>query len=219
MMMGGSDRDGLGRYAEADRKLGPPQAGKVRVVFLGDSITDVWPLAEDFPERDFVNRGISGQTLPQMLVRTQADVIDLQPAAMIVLAGTNDINARPAPFKAIVDNFKMIATLAEAHRITPLFASLLPVSAYHKDVNPRWDRTQGGKPENILAVNKLLQEFCQQHNYIYVDYFSAVVDNAGFFKAELSDDGVHPNRQGFKVLAPVALKALDQALQQSRAGR
>lgn len=205
------DRDNLARYAEANRKLGPPQPGVPRVVFLGDSITDGWRLNEYFPGRDFVNRGISGQITGQMLGRMKADVIDLKPAAVLVLAGTNDI-ARGVELTTIQNNLTMIADLAEFHGIKPLLASLLPVSDYHKDKNPAFEQTRIRPPERIRRMNEWIQSFCRQRGFIYVDYYSQLVDSAGFLKAELADDGLHPNAAGYRLMAPVALAAIEKAL-------
>ena len=207
------DRDNLRRYAEANRKLPPPQPGSPRVVFLGDSITDGWPLNEYFPGRDFVNRGISGQITGEMLGRMKADVIDLKPAAVLVLAGTNDI-ARGVELTTIQNNLTMIADLAEFHGIRPLFASLLPVSDYHKDKNPAFEQTRRRPPELIRRLNEWIQNFCRQRNFVCVDYYSQLVDSAGFLRAELSDDGLHPNAAGYRVMAPVALAAIEKALAQ-----
>ncbi|MEK7407434.1 MAG: GDSL-type esterase/lipase family protein [Acidobacteriota bacterium] len=205
------DRDNLRRYAEANQKLPAPQAGRPRVVFLGDSITDGWRLNEYFAERDFVNRGIGGQITGEMLGRMKADVIDLKPAAVLVLAGTNDI-ARGVPPRAIQNNLTMIADLAQAHGIKPLFASVLPVSDYHQDKNPAWEQSKRRPPETIRALNAWLQGFCRQRNYTYVDYFPALVDKAGFLQAEAADDGLHPNAAGYRLMAPIALAAIEQAL-------
>lgn len=205
------DRDQLSRYAEANTKLGPPQPGRPRVVFLGDSITDSWRLNEYFTDRDFVNRGISGQITSQMLGRMKADVIDLAPAAVLVLAGTNDI-ARGIPLTAIQNNLSMIADLAKAHNITPLFASVLPVSDYHKGENPAYEMTKRRPPATIRALNAWIQNFCRQRKYVYVDYYSALVDEAGFLKAEAAGDGLHPNSTGYRLMAPVALAAIDKAV-------
>jgi len=205
------DRDQLSRYAEANSRLGPPQPGRPRVVFLGDSITDGWRLNEYFPDRDFVNRGISGQITGQMLGRMKADVIDLAPAAVLVLAGTNDI-ARGIPLSVIQNNLTMTADLAQAHKITPLFASVLPVSDYHKDQNPAYEMTKRRPPATIRALNAWIQNFCRQRNYIYVDYYSALVDEKGFLRADAAGDGLHPNSTGYRLMAPVALAAIDKAL-------
>ena len=178
------------------------------MVFLGDSITDAWRLNEYFPGRDFVNRGISGQITGEMLGRMKADVIDLKPRAMLVLAGTNDL-ARGVAIPVIENNLAMIASLAEANNIKPLFASILPVSDYHKDVNPRFEMSKARPPAAILELNHWLRQFCGQHGYPYVDYFGAMVDKAGFLKAELADDGLHPNSAGYRVMGPVAQAAID----------
>lgn len=205
------DRDNLRRYAEANAKLPPPQPGRPRMVFLGDSITDGWRLNEYFPERDFVNRGISGQITGEMLGRMKADVIDLRPALVLALAGTNDI-ARGVSVQTIQNNLTMIAELAEAHRIKPLFASLLPVSDYHKDRNPQFEQSGRRPPAVIRELNTWLAGFCRQRNYVYVDYFTATVDQAGMLQARLSDDGLHPNSAGYRLMAPVALAGIDKAL-------
>lgn len=205
------DRDNLRRYAEANQKLGPPQPGRPRVVFLGDSITDGWRLNEYFPDRDFVNRGISGQITGQMLGRMKADVIDLKPAAVLVLAGTNDI-ALGVPLRAIQNNLTMIADLAAFHRIQPLFASLLPVSDHHKDDNPAWEQTKRRPPAAIRELNAWIASFCRQRNYVYVDYFSALADSSGYLRADLADDGLHPNAAGYRLMAPLALAAIEKAL-------
>ncbi len=206
------DRDNLQRYSDENLKVGPPQATKPRVVFLGDSITDMWRLNEYFPsDRDFVNRGISGQITGQMLARMQADVIDLKPSVIVVLAGTNDI-ARGAQLKTIEDNLTMIAELAEYAKIKPVFASLLPVSDYHKDQDPQYEQTKRRPPQTIQALNSWLTKFCRDHNYPYLDYHSQLVDPSGFLKTDLSDDGLHPNAKGYRVMAPVALAALDKIL-------
>jgi acyl-CoA thioesterase-1 len=205
------DRDNLRRYAAANQRFGPPSAQSPRVVFLGDSITDGWRLEEYFTGRDFVNRGIGGQITGEMLGRMMADVIDLKPQAVIVLAGTNDI-ARGIPVSTIQNNLTMIADLADFHQIRPLFASILPVSDYHKNVNPGFERTRARSPSNILALNRWLQQLCAQRGYMYVDYFSLMVDAAGRLQADLADDGLHPNGKGYRIMAPVALHAIDRAL-------
>ena len=202
------DRDNLRRYREANEKVGPPSADRPRVVFLGDSITDGWRLNEYFEGRDFLNRGISGQITGEMLGRMQADVIALKPAAMIVLAGTNDI-ARGAPLAAIENNLTMIADLAEFHKIKPLFSSVLPVSDYHKDVNPRFEMTKVRPPNQITELNRWLRGFCERRHFTYVDYFTALADSKGYLGADLADDGLHPNGKGYRLMAPVALAAID----------
>jgi lysophospholipase L1-like esterase len=203
------DRDNLKRYTEANEKLGPPSPEKPRVVFLGDSITDGWRLKEYYGgERDFVNRGIGGQITGEMLGRMQADVIELKPRLVLVLAGINDLG-RGLAVSTIENNLSMIADLAEAHHIEPMFASVLPVSDYHKDVNPQYARTARLAPAKILELNGWLKNFCEQRHFPYVDYYSALVDKAGFLQADLADDGLHPNAKGYRIMAPIALAAID----------
>jgi len=203
------DRDNLKRYAEANEKLAPPSPQKPRVVFLGDSITDGWRLNEYYGgERDFVNRGIGGQITGEMLGRMKADVIDLKPRLVLVLAGINDLG-RGVAVGAIENNLSMIADLAEAHHIEPMFASVLPVSDYHKDVNPQYARTTRLAPSKILELNGWLKSFCEQRHFRYVDYYSSLVDKAGFLQADLADDGLHPNGKGYRLMAPIALAAID----------
>jgi len=209
----GADRDNLKRYADENARLGAPAANATRVVFLGDSITDGWRLTEYFSGRDFVNRGISGQITGEMLGRMMADVIDLKAAAVLILAGTNDI-ARGVPVATIKNNLMMIAALADFHHIRPLFASVLPVSDYHKNVSPRFEMTRRRPPATILALNRWLQQFCAQRGYIYVDYFASMVDSAGYLQSDLADDGLHPNAKGYRVMAPLALNAIDRAVSQ-----
>jgi lysophospholipase L1-like esterase len=203
------DRDNLARYAEANAKLAAPVAGRPRVVFLGDSITDGWRLNEYFPDRDFVNRGISGQITGEMLGRMKADVLDLKPAAVLILAGTNDI-ARGVPLRTIENNLTMMVELAQAHGIRPLLASVLPVSDYHKDKNPQFEMTRRRSPAVIRELNAWIANLCRARDYIYIDYHSAMADQGGMLRAELADDGLHPNAAGYRVMAPLALAAIDK---------
>jgi lysophospholipase L1-like esterase len=210
------DRDNLKRYAEANERLGPPSAARPRVVFLGDSITDFWRLNEYYgSDRDFVNRGISGQITGEMLGRMQADVIDLKPRLVLLLAGTNDI-ARGVPLGAIENDLSMIADLAAAHHIEPMFASLLPISDYHQDANPQYRRSVQRPPARILELNAWLKNFCEQRHYRYVDYYAALVDKSGQLQADLADDGLHPNGKGYRLMAPVALAAIDSAVKPAK---
>lgn len=212
------DPDNLRRYAEANSKLAPPVAGRPRVVFFGDSITDSWRLNEYFPDRDFVNRGISGQTTDQMLNRMMADVVALKPEAMVLLAGTNDLY-RGMPLAATKNNLSAIAELAQAFRIKVLIASVLPVSDYHKDRNPAFAMTPTHPPQTIVELNNWIRNYCRQRDFAYVDYYAAVADQSGLFRTDLSDDGLHPNSAGYRLMAPVALTAVDQALPPAPAKR
>ena len=201
----------LKRYRDADAALASQTAGENRVVFIGDSITDYWQLADYFPGRPFINRGIDGQTTPQMLVRFRQDVIDLHPAVLIVLAGTNDVAGvtGPARDEDIEANYASMAELARLHHIRVVFASLLPVNNYSKDAKESFALRPR---ERILALNAWLKDYCAKNKLAYLDYFSAMVDGKGMLKRELSDEGLHPNVAGYKIMAPLAEKAIAQAM-------
>ena len=207
-----ADRDNLARYAEANATLGPPSPEEPRVVFLGDSITDGWTLNQYFPGRDYVNRGISGQITSQMLARMKADVLDLEPEVMVLLAGTNDI-ARGISQQTIQTNLSLIADLAVAHGVTPVFASILPVSDYHKTNNPNYERTPGRPPATILALNQWIADMCGRRGFVYLDYFAKTVDPDGYLQADLAADGLHPDGAGYQVMAPLAHDAIMRALE------
>ena len=205
-----ADPNNLHRYAEANSKLLPP--GKLpRVVFLGDSITDSWRLNEYFTGRDFVNRGISGQTTTQMLGRFLQDVAGLHPKAVLILAGTNDL-ARGISVNAIEDNLTMLGDLAKAHNIRPLFASILPVSDYHKGEDPRWEMTKVRPPAAIQQINGWLREYCRKENFTFVDYYGAMADASGQMPPDQADDGLHPNAKGYRIMSPIAQQAIDRVL-------
>ena len=208
----GSDRDQLARYAEDNSELGGAGPAENRVVFLGDSITDGWPLNQYFPAKPYVNRGISGQITGQMLGRMQADVIDLQPAVVLILAGTNDL-ARGVPSDTIKNNLAMIASLAAAQGVTPVFASVLPVSDHHKQNDPNYRRSGLRPPRDILSLNRWIRDFCAERGLIYLDYHSKMTDSEGQLRAELADDGLRPNGEGYKVMAALAQAAIASGLQ------
>lgn len=201
----------LSRYRDANAVLTPPAAGENRVVFYGDSITDGWHLDEYFPNKSYVNRGISGQTTAQMLVRFRQDVIDLQPKAVIILAGTNDIagNTGPISVEGIEANYTTIAELARLHNIKLIYSSVLPVHEYTERASDMFTQRP---PEKILALNNWLKDYCAANDCVYLDYFSAMIDDKGHMKKELADDGLHPNTVGYKVMAPLADAAIAKAL-------
>jgi lysophospholipase L1-like esterase len=203
------DRDNIRRYTDANQKVVPPSPDKIRVVFLGDSITDGWRLNEYFGDSDFVNRGISGQITGEMLGRMKEDVINLKPKAVLILAGTNDF-ARGIAIRTIEDNLSMIADLAVYNNIQPLFASVLPISDYHRDVNPNYAQSKRRPMNSIRELNDWLQSMCEQRHFVYVDYFSAMVDQAGWMPSDMADDGLHPNAKGYRVMAPIALAAIQK---------
>lgn len=201
----------LARYRDANAALGAPKPGENRVVFFGDSITDIWKLEDYFPGKPYVNRGIGGQTTPQMLVRYRQDVINLQPKVVVLLAGTNDIAGNTGPMRNedIEANFASFAELAKAHGIKVVYASLLPVHNYTERSKDFFAQRPMSR---ILAVNDWLKDYCAKNNLIYLDYFSAMVDDKGMMKKDLADDGLHPNAAGFKIMAPMAESAIEKAL-------
>ena len=201
----------LKRYREANAALAPPAAGENRVVFIGDSITDYWKLADYFSGKPYVNRGIDGQTTPQMLVRFRQDVIDLHPAVLVVLAGTNDIAGVTGPTRNedIEANYASMAELARMRDIRVVFASLLPVNNYTEDAKESFALRPR---ERILALNRWLQDYCAKNALVYLDYFSAMVDAKGMLRRDLSDEGLHPNASGYRIMAPLAEKAIAQAI-------
>jgi lysophospholipase L1-like esterase len=203
----------LKRYRDANAALKPPAAGENRVVFIGDSITDFWKLADYFPGKPYVvfNRGIDGQTTPQMLVRFRQDVIDLHPKVLVVLAGTNDVAGvtGPARNQDIEANYASMAELARLYQIRVVFASLLPVNNYTEDAKESFALRPR---ERILALNTWLKDYCAKNKLLYLDYFSAMEDDKGMLKRELSDEGLHPNAAGYKIMAPLAEKAIAQGI-------
>jgi acyl-CoA thioesterase I len=205
----------LARYRDANAALAPPAASESRVVFLGDSITDYWKLQEYFPGKPYINRGIDGQTTPEMLVRFHQDVIDLHPKVLVVLAGTNDIagvTGRTSN-EDIEANYASMAELARAHGIRVVFGSILPVHNYTHDA----EESFALRPrERILALNKWLKEYCAKNGFVYLDYFSALVDQQGKLKRELADDGLHPTDTGYKIMAALAEKSIQKALAENR---
>ena len=201
----------LARYRDANAKLGPPAAGEKRVVFIGDSITDLWHLDEDFPGKPYVNRGIGGQTTPQMLVRFRQDVIALQPKVVVILAGTNDIagNTGPTRNEDIEANLASMAELARVHKIHVVFSSVLPVHNYTEKSKDFFAQRPTAR---ILELNDWLKKYCAENKIVYVDYFSALIDDKGLMKKDLADDGLHPNAAGYKIMAPLAEAAIAKAM-------
>jgi acyl-CoA thioesterase I len=201
----------LARYREADAALGQPAAGENRVVFFGDSITDIWHLDQYFPGKPYVNRGIGGQTTPQMLVRFREDVIDPHPKVVVILAGTNDIAGNTGPMRNedTEANLASMAELAHVHGIHVVFSSVLPV---HNYTDKAKDFFAQRPPARILELNTWLKDYCAKNGVVYLDYFSALVDDRGLLKKELADDGLHPNDAGYKIMAPLAEAAIAKAL-------
>ena len=201
----------LHRYRAANQELGAPVSGEHRVVFYGDSITDKWTLSQYFPGQNYINRGISGQTTSQMLLRFRQDVIDLDPQIVVVLAGTNDIagNTGPISIEDIEGNITSMAELARAHNIALVLSSVTPVNNY----TPASQRFFADRPlSEILRLNEWMKAYCANTNCYYLDYFDSMVDGSGLLKRELSEDGLHPNDAGYKIMAPLAQSAIDKTM-------
>jgi lysophospholipase L1-like esterase len=203
----------LARYRDANRSLPPSEPA--RVVFMGDSITDAWPqrVPEFFAGKAYVGRGISGQTTPQMLGRFRRDVIDLKPRVVVILAGTNDIagNTGAMTDDDIQGNLASMAQLAKANGISVVLASITPVSAYH--TTPTGVPQTSSRPmTRIRAINAWIKEYAAKNGHIYLDYFSAMVDDKDLLREDLSADDLHPNAAGYAVMGPLAQQAVAAAL-------
>jgi lysophospholipase L1-like esterase len=227
------DWNQLGRYYAANEDLKRLPADPKRVVFMGDSITDGWRLAEAFPDKPYVNRGISGQTTAQMLVRMYPDVIALKPAAVVFLAGTNDIarNNGPQTIEMIEQNFMAMTELAQLHGIKVILCALTPISdnpapppatagragapaaaGRGTGAPPRRKQSEQRPPADILKLNAWLKDYAAKINAPYVDYYAATVDAAGDFRSGYTNDGLHPNARGYELMAPVVEAAIEQTV-------
>ncbi len=199
----------LKEFQETNASLAVPATNEDRVVFMGNSITIGWinSRPEFFEGKPWVNRGISGQTTPQMLLRFRQDVIALQPKVVVLLAGTNDIagNTGPSTLEMIVDNFKSMAELAHANHIKVIISSVLPAYNYSwkPDLRPA---------EKIVALNTMLRAYAEENGHIYLDYFSAMVDDRNGLPKKYAADGVHPTLEGYAVMEPLVESAIAEAL-------
>jgi lysophospholipase L1-like esterase len=203
----------LARYRDENARLGPPRAGEQRVVFMGDSITEGWAphLTAMFPGKPYVGRGIGGQTTPQILVRFPQDVIALRPAVVVILAGVNDIAGDTGTWtlQTIQDNIAAMVELARAHGIRVVLSSVLP--AYDFPWKP------GIQPApKIVALNAWMRDHAARHDAVYLDYHSAMRDERQGMRAELAYDGVHPTEAGYRLMAPLAERAIAAALRRPR---
>ena len=210
----------LAKFRDADKLLPPPAQGETRVVFMGDSITEGWGMkgtattpdrGEFFPGKPYINRGISGQTTPQMLVRFRQDVILLKPQVVVILAGTNDIaeNTGKETPEEIGNNIASMSDIARANGIRVVLCSVLPASDFH------WHK--GLEPASkIKALNAWMKDYAAKNGIVYVDYYSSMVNDEGGLKAELSPDGVHPNKAGYALMAPLAEAGIAEALKKPR---
>lgn len=205
-----SDWAGLNHYRKSDAEAGEPKKGEQRVVFFGDSITAAWGVRHGhfFPDEPWINRGIGGQTTPQMLVRFQQDVIQLQPKVAVILAGINDIagNTGAEPLAAIQDNFRSMVTLAKNAHIRVVLSSVLPAS--------RIPWVPGADPrEEIGSLNKWLKEFAAEQNLVFLNYYPAMVAQDGGIRPELAEgDLLHPNDSGYAIMEPLARAAVAKSL-------
>jgi lysophospholipase L1-like esterase len=201
----------LERYDADNQKLPLPAAGERRVVFLGNSITEGWISTDSafFKGKNYVNRGIGGQTTPQMLVRFREDVINLKPEVVVILAGINDIaeNTGPSKIENVAGNIFSMAELARVNHIKVILSSVLPAAAipWHPGINP---------VQSIIKLNELLKDYAGKNHLVYIDYYSAMVNPDKGCKKELTTDGVHPNLAGYKVMEPLVEKAIHDALKQ-----
>jgi lysophospholipase L1-like esterase len=201
------------RYAAENATVKPPAAGEQRVVFMGDSITDNMHNAQKFgaffPGKPYLNRGISGQTTAQMLLRFYPDVIALQPKAVVIFGGTNDIagNLGPVSMESIENNIAAMADMARGDGIKVILAAVMPVC----DLPGKPPMTPGRPPESIVTLNRWIKEFAASHNAIYLDYYSATMDEKGMLRPELTEDGLHPVAKGYEIMNPLAEKAIAQA--------
>ncbi|RKS14796.1 SGNH/GDSL hydrolase family protein [Flavobacterium sp. 120] len=215
IIMGGKvqaqDWPNLNKYQNENTNLKPVTPGQKRIVFMGDSITEFWSITdpEYFAGKPYVNRGISGQTTPQMLIRFRADVIALKPAAVLILAGINDIagNTGPATLDMIANNIFSMAELAKANQIKVILCSVLPAYDFS------WKPNQN-PAEKVMALNKMIKNYADANGILYLDYFSAMADERKGLPASYSNDEVHPNKTGYQVMAPLAEKAITKVLLQ-----
>jgi lysophospholipase L1-like esterase len=204
-----NDWANLGRFRDDNIKIGLPAAGEKRIVFMGNSITEGWSNQDPgfFSGKPYLNRGISGQTTPQMLIRFRPDVINLKPAVVVILAGINDIagNTGPSTLEMIEDNLASMVDLAKANGIQVVLSSVLP--AFDFPWRP------GMQPaEKVVQLNSWIKNCAEKSGCIYLDYFTPMADKRNGLKEELTSDGVHPNLAGYKVMEPLVESAIQQAL-------
>ena len=204
------DWPALNRYRADNAKVAPAAANEERVVFMGDSITDGWGkrYGKFFPGKPYINRGIGGQTTPQMLLRFRSDVLAHKPKAVVILAGTNDIagNTGPMTLEDIEGNLATMSELAKLHGIKVILSSVLPTCDYIRNQSDRRPNDQ------IRALNVWIKDYAAKNGHTYLDYFTPMLDDKGVLKQELTYDGLHPNDAGYEVMVPLALKAIEATL-------
>ena len=199
----------LAKYAGDNKKLGAPAPGEKRVVFMGNSITEGWKIMDSafFAGRPYIDRGISGQTTPQMLIRFRPDVIELKPAAVVILAGINDIaeNTGPITLEAIFGNIVSMVQLAKANNIKVVMCSVLPANRFP------W-RPSILPAQKVIALNKMLLNYALQNKIVYVDYYSVMVDDQQGLPKKYAEDGIHPTLEGYKVMEGLVEEGIKKAM-------
>ena len=199
------DWPNLNKYQNENANLKPVPTGQKRIVFMGDSITEFWSISdpEYFAGKPYVNRGISGQTTPQMLIRFRADVIALKPTVVVILAGINDIagNTGPSTLEMTTDNIISMVELARANHIKVILCSVLPAFDFpwRKGLEPA---------EKVVKLNSMIKKYADANNILYLDYYSAMVNEQKRLNAAYADDGVHPNKLGYAVMEPLVEDAI-----------
>lgn len=205
-----TDWAGLRRYREANAKVPAPGDQEVRVVFMGDSITDAWisRRPEFFSSNPYFDRGISGQTSPQMLIRFRPDVINLKPKVVVILAGTNDLagNTGPMTPEETLGNLISMTELAKSNGIRVVLSSVLPATIFP------WRKTEGNPADRIISINAMIKDYAEKNGCVYLDYYTAMVNDEKGLKAEYAEDAVHPNAAGYDVMATLAQKAIELAV-------
>ena len=203
------DFGNLNRYAEENKSIGTPADGEARVVFMGNSITEFWGEIDSsfFKGKPYINRGISGQTTPQMLLRFRSDVVDLKPAVVVILAGINDIaeNTGPIALEDVFGNIVSMCQLAGVNKIGVVLSSVLPANDFpwHPELHPA---------EKVIKLNNMIKTYCEENNIVYLDYYSAMVNDKKGLNKELAEDGVHPTLAGYKVMEPLVEQAIHKVL-------
>lgn len=204
-----NDWANLNHFRFENTKIGLPAPGEKRIVFMGNSITEGWSRTDSgfFAGKPYVNRGISGQTTPQMLIRFRPDAINLKPAVIVILAGINDIagNTGPSTLEMIEDNLASMTELAKANDIPVVLSSVLPAFDFP------W-RTGMQPAEKVVKLNVWIKQYAENNGCIYLDYFTPMADKRHGLKEELTFDGVHPNLAGYKVMGPLVESAINKAL-------
>ncbi len=200
----------LYRYAEANAALPAPVKGEKRVVFIGNSITDGWPNAHPdfFKSNNYVGRGISGQTSPQLLSRFRQDVLNLKPVAVLINIGTNDVAQNTGPYNEefTLGNIMSMAELADANGIKVILSSVTPAGEYP------WRKEIKDVPQKIMSLNAKIEAYAKEKGFSYIDYFSVMCDENNALKSNLGTDGVHPNEEGYKIMEATAKKVIDKVI-------